>query len=50
MAKIATISDKQGEMDYQALRIDIKNIRQAINDLNDLLTELDARITVLEGA
>lgn len=47
MAKIATLSDKQSELDYQALRIDIKNLRQAVNDLNDLVVSLQAQIDAL---
>jgi hypothetical protein len=47
MAKINTLSDKLGEMDYKALQIDIGNIKQAINDLNDLVISLQAQIDAL---
>jgi uncharacterized protein YdcH (DUF465 family) len=47
MAKIATITDKHNELDAKAVQIDIKNIRQAINDLNDEITNLKAIIAEL---
>lgn len=41
---IATLTDKQTELDFDALKIDIQNIRQAINDLKTLTAFLQAQI------
>jgi N-acetylglutamate synthase/N-acetylornithine aminotransferase len=39
MSKVNTLSDKQGELDEQALRIDIKNLRNSVNELYNGLSQ-----------